>query len=184
MLILIPGKELCLRSVDNRFGIQLEAAHVASLLAECRRAGNQETGGILIGHYSRDHAMAFVIEVTSAPIDSKRGYTWFDRGISGLKRKLQLSWRKANTFYLGEWHFHPGASPNPSAADSTQMAQIATSPHYACPEPILLIVGGSEEQRSVAAYVYEQGSRRHTLARCDEFGGQHGESSDPSPDRR
>lgn len=60
VLMLIPGKELCLRSIDNRFGIQLEAIHVASLIAECQKAGNQETGGILIGHYSRDHAMAFV----------------------------------------------------------------------------------------------------------------------------
>lgn len=175
---------MCLRSADNRFGIRLEAAHVASLLAECLKAGNQETGGILIGLYSRDHAMAFVTEVTSPPIDSKHGHTWFDRGIRGLKRKLQVSWRKANTFYLGEWHFHPGAPPNPSPVDSTQMAQIATSPHYACPEPILLIVGGTEEQRSAAGYVYEKGSRRHTLAQCGKLGGQHGESSDPSPDRR
>jgi integrative and conjugative element protein (TIGR02256 family) len=184
--MLIPGKELCLRSVDNRFGIRLQAAHVASLMAECQRAGNQETGGILIGHYSRDHAMAFVTEVTSAPIDSKRGNTWFDRGVRGLKRKLQLSWRKASAFYLGEWHFHPGAPPNPSPVDSAQMAEIGTSPHYACPEPILLIVGGTKTHRTVAGYVYEKGSRRHALSQCDKFleGGQHGKSSDPSSDGR
>lgn len=186
MLMLIPGKELCLRSVDNRFGIRLEGAHVASLVAECQKAGNQETGGILIGHYSRDHAMAFVTDVTSAPIDSKRGNTWFDRGVRGLKRKLQISWRKANTFYLGEWHFHPGASPSPSSVDLAQMAEIATSPHYACPEPILLIVGGTEAHRNVAGYVYEKGMQPYTLFQDDKFleGGKHGEPSDPSPDGR
>src|ERR1700733_11630273 len=167
MLMLLPGKALCLRSTDNRFGIQLEVAHAASLLAECRRAGDQETGGILIGHYSRDHAMAFVTEVTSAPIDSKRGRTWFDRGIRGLKAKLQLSWRKANTFYLGEWHFHPGAPPNPSPVDSGQMASIAQSSLYACPEPVLLIVGGDEKRTHVAGYVYEKGENRHILSACD-----------------
>lgn len=186
MFILIPGKELCLRSTDNRFGIRLEATHVACLIAECQKARNQETGGILIGHYSRDHAVAFVTEVTSAPIDSVRGATWFDRGVRGLKRKLQISWRKAHTFYLGEWHFHPGASPNPSSVDSTQMTRIATSPLYACPEPILLIVGGTEAHRNVAGYVYENGTRRHTLSEYDKFlvGGQHGEPSDSSPDGR
>jgi integrative and conjugative element protein (TIGR02256 family) len=186
VFMLMPGKELCLRSADKRFGIRLKATHVASLVAECRKAGAQETGGILIGHYSRDHAMAFVTEVTSAPIDSKRGTTWFDRGIRGLKKTLRVSWHQTRTFYLGEWHFHPGAAPNPSPVDSSQMAEIAKSPQYACPEPILLIVGGTEKQRTVAGYVYEKGMRRHTLPQCDTFrgGGQHGEPSDPSPDRR
>jgi integrative and conjugative element protein (TIGR02256 family) len=186
VLMLLPGKELCLHSSDGRFGIRLQAAHIASLIAECQKAGSQESGGILIGHYSRDHAMAFVTEVTSAPIDSKRGNTWFDRGVRGLKSKLQLSWRKASTFYLGEWHFHPGAAPNPSPVDSAQMVEIAISPHYACPEPILLIVGGTEAHRTVAGYVYEKGAQRHTLSQCDKSleGGQHGKPSDPSPDGR
>lgn len=177
---------MCLRSSDNRFGIRLKAAHVACLIAECQKARNHETGGILIGHYSRDHAMAFVTEVTSEPIDSKRGATWFDRGVRGLKRKLQISWRNTHTFYLGEWHFHPGAPPNPSPVDSTQMAEIAKSPQYACPEPILLIVGGTEAHRNVAGYVYEKGTQRHMLSECDKFpvGVQHGEPSDPSPDGR
>ena len=177
---------MCLRSADNRFGVRLESAQVSCLMAECQKARNQETGGILIGHYSRDHAMAFVTEVTSAPIDSVRGATWFDRGVRGLKSKLQISWRKAHTFYLGEWHFHPGASPNPSSIDSTQMVKIATSRQYACPEPILLIVGGTEAHRNVAGYVYENGTRRHTLSECDKFlvGGQHGKPSNSTPDGR
>jgi integrative and conjugative element protein (TIGR02256 family) len=186
--MLTQGKDLCLRSADNRFGVRLEATHVALLMTECQKAGNQETGGILIGHYSRDHAMAFVTEVTSAPIDSKRGTTLFDRGVRGLQKKLQVLWRKASTFYLGEWHFHPGAAPNPSPVDSSQMADIAKSPQYACPEPVLLIVGGTEKQRTVAGYVYEKGTRRHTLSKCEKEklseGGQNGESSDPSPDGR
>ena len=174
----IQGEGLCLRSSDGRFGIRLEAIHVALLMAECQTAGNRETGGILIGHYSRDHAMAFVTEVTTAPMDSRGGTTWFDRGVQGLKKKLQFSWRKASTFYLGEWHFHPGAAPNPSPVDSSQMTDIAKSPQYACPEPLLLIVGGTERQWTVAGYVYEKVTQRHTLIKCQkeklQEGGQDG----------
>jgi integrative and conjugative element protein (TIGR02256 family) len=188
MVLLMQGKALCLRSDDGRFGIELRAKHVTFLVAECQKARNEETGGILIGHYSPDHAMAFVTEVTSAPIDSKRGATWFDRGVQGLKDKLRTSWRKAGTFYLGEWHFHPGAAPNPSHVDSSQMANIARSPEYSCPEPILLIVGGDEKQRNVAGFVYEKGTQRVALSVFDKEktreGEQNGESSGPSLDGR
>ena len=115
MLMLIPEKELWLRSTDNRFGIRLEATHVACLIAECQKARNQEAGGILIGHYSRDHAMAFVTEVTSAPIDSKRGRTWFDAAFAdsrGSSRSpgatpIRFIW-ESGIFTLGTAESQPG----------------------------------------------------------------------------
>jgi hypothetical protein len=44
--------------------------------------------------------------------------------------------------YLGEWHFHPFAAPSPSSIDYSQMAEIAVSRSWRCPEPVLLIIGG------------------------------------------
>jgi integrative and conjugative element protein (TIGR02256 family) len=152
---------------------------MAQLLAHCRDAAKNETGGVFIGRYSRDLSMAFVTEVVFAPIDSKQGPTWFERGVEGLTQKLRLSWRSTGTFYLGEWHFHPGAAPNPSSVDSSQMAAIAKSPLYTCPEPILMIIGGSDRQWSVAVYVYDKGEKRHALTSYNnEEGEQHGGAGD------
>jgi len=44
---------------------------------------------------------------------------------------------------LGEWHFHPEASSILSEQDLQQMQQIAASDLYSCPEPLLLIIGGT-----------------------------------------
>lgn len=160
MLFVNPTQGLRLCSADKRFGIELQAQHIAQLLSQCQRASKHETGGVLIGRYSLNRSMAFVTEVTPAPEDSKHGPSWFDRGIKGLAKRLQTSWRQTGTFYLGEWHFHPGAVPNPSLVDSDQMAVIAESPLYACPEPILLIVGGVDKRWSIAGFVYEKGKRQ------------------------
>ena len=172
------GLRLC--SSDGRFGLDLGTVHVVALLSSCQRASDKETGGVLIGYYNPNHNMAFVTEVTPAPPDSKRGASWFDRGVKGLTRKLQSSWNKKGSFYLGEWHYHPGAAPSPSSTDSTQMAEIACSHLYACPEPVLLIIGGTPGTWSVDAFVYEKRTVRHTLSRCDSETGQGGKNGKPS----
>jgi hypothetical protein len=51
-------------------------------------------------------------------------------------------WRRKDGYYLGEWHFHPFGEPSPSDTASSQMREIARSPQYRCPEPILLIISG------------------------------------------
>jgi hypothetical protein len=85
--------------------------------------------------------LAFVSDASRAPGDSKSGTTWFYRGIAGLQAWLYRLWDKER-YYLGEWHSHPGARPFPSDTDLRQIREIAESPKYNCPEPVLLIVGG------------------------------------------
>jgi integrative and conjugative element protein (TIGR02256 family) len=168
MTPIVQGETLQLCSSDSRFGIRLSSAHTAFLLDECAAAAANETGGILIGRYTDNHTMAVVSEVTRAPTDSTRGPRWFDRGIAGLSQKLRSSWHRTGTFYLGEWHYHPGGNPTPSSVDATQMQNISSSRAYSCPEPILLIVGGGPQAWSTAAYVYPHGADRQTLSRCVE----------------
>lgn len=129
------------RSVDRRFGMKLPEAELDRMLAFCKKAGDQETGGILVGTYSQDLCYAIVKAASAAPEDSVGGATWFQRGVCGLQRWLNGLW-SSRTYYLGEWHFHPSAAPNPSGTDVSEMGQIAAKESYNCPEPILLILGG------------------------------------------
>lgn len=135
-------RQLQFWSEDRRFGLRVDAEHLQRLLAFCREAGSRETGGILLGIYSEPHDMAVVTEVSGPPPDSARGRTWFRRGVQGLQDRINVLWKDKRHFYLGEWHFHPGAAPNPSPDDIAQMREIAASPRYTCPEPDLLIIGG------------------------------------------
>lgn len=140
------------KSADKRFGLDINANCIDSILTYVQKSGNKETGGILIGSYSKQRDIAIVSKITGPPNDSRSGRTWFTRGTRGLQLLLNKYWQ-TNQYYLGEWHFHPNASPNPSFCDKTQMIQIATSRQYTCPEPLLLIIGGSVMNYSIRTFV-------------------------------
>jgi integrative and conjugative element protein (TIGR02256 family) len=127
----------------------------------CVRAEGVETGGILMGRYSAAHDCALVTEVLGPPGDSRSGPTWFVRGVAGLQAALNRAWGRRREYYLGEWHLHPSAAPTPSGVDYAQMAEVANTSSWRCPEPVLLIVGGDPTQtwRALALVVTRQGQR-------------------------
>jgi len=103
---------------------------------ECSRADQQETGGVLIGHYTEDESTAIVTEASGPPRDSSYGPSWFHRGVAGLKSVLARRWNgQQRTYYLGEWHYHPADFVEPSNDDLTQMRHISVSANYRCTLP-------------------------------------------------
>ena len=57
-------------------------------------------------------------------------------------------------YYLGEWHYHPKASPLPSSTDVNQMFRFANSSDLKCPEPILVIFGEDLGKESIFVGVF------------------------------
>jgi integrative and conjugative element protein (TIGR02256 family) len=129
-------------SADGRYGLFLDEPVVARLRRYCLASGDRETGGILAGSYNSSHTMAAVTKVSGPPPGSVLGRSTFVRAVGHLQKWLDDLWREGRAYYLGEWHFHPRAAPTPSRTDRDQMRAIAEDPKYACPEPVLLIVGG------------------------------------------
>lgn len=143
-------------SHDRRFGLEMTPKNLREIVGYCKAALPNETGGILVGRYSPKHDLAIVSGVSAPPADSRSGRSWFTRGVEGLQNWLNRLWRSKN-YYLGEWHFHPLAEPNPSGTDIGQMAEIASSGSYKCPEPILAIVGGDPRNTwKLRVFVYSQ----------------------------
>lgn len=130
-----------------------------NILQTCKKAANKETGGILIGYYTDDLTTAVVTESTPPPKDSKSDYTWFYRGIDGLKRLLIRRWKEPRRcYYLGEWHYHPAKKVKPSHDDINQMVRISSEENYNCREPIMLVVGHDYgETRQIKAFVFPRG---------------------------
>lgn len=144
-------------SKDNRFGLRVFAAEIDLLIKLCAKCNTKETGGILIGKYSTSLDCAIVTEVTHPTADSEGGNFWFIRGVKGLKKKLFNIWKSKREFYLGEWHFHPNGSPEPSETDFSSLKGISKSPKYKCPEPILLILGGTPTKNwKIRVFIYNQ----------------------------
>jgi integrative and conjugative element protein (TIGR02256 family) len=129
-------------SSSDSYTVTIEAEVLRKMVSDCIRAGAHETGGILIGKYSSDGSIALILEITSHPNDSISNSVTFKRGIIGLKELLAERWDEGS-HYIGEWHYHPGGSPEPSAPDMRAMRSIAKNSKYSCREPILIILGGN-----------------------------------------
>jgi len=146
------------RSRDDGFGVVIGEHEASQLFCYCQAAGDNETGGILIGHYNDQLDRALVTKVTGPPGDSRAGRAFFVRGTRGLQRLINRLWRSKSSYYLGEWHFHPQGDGTPSGVDRDQMERIAKSPAYLCPEPILLIVANQPGASwAIRAFVYPDG---------------------------
>lgn len=142
-------------SPDQRFGLEIKEKELSVILADCKASNGHETGGILVGQYTKSHDCAFITVVTTAPDDSAKRPMTFLRGFQGLTSILTDLWTKKKEYYLGEWHFHPFAAPTPSGTDIGQMHEIAGTVSYKCPEPVMLILGGDPEaDYKIRAFVF------------------------------
>ena len=139
------------------YALRITAESWRQIDRECRRSDSVETGGILIGHYTKDESTAVVTEALPPPKDSARGRSWFHRGVAGLRGLLAKRWEsELRTYYVGEWHFHPASIVEPSGEDLNQMHAISADQRYHCREPIMVIVGKAApgEDRPVRAFVF------------------------------
>lgn len=129
---------------DNReYAVEIDSNVLNDIFLECKKSSDYETGGILIGNYSDDMRNAVIRSISKAPIDSRSGKASFKRGIKGLIDILNKKWDESGEYYLGEWHFHPNNSSQPSGTDVRQMKELSRNKRLKCPEPVLLIIGGN-----------------------------------------
>lgn len=151
-------------SSDRRFGLRIPAKEVERMVRLCKKAKGNETGGVIAGSYSDDQRCANVTSISEAPPDSKAGGTWFSRGVQGVQRWLDGFWR-TKAYYVGEWHFHPFAAPDPSGTDISEMQDIAVTDSFKCPEPVLIILGGDPNGAwRLRAFVFPRGRNYLELA--------------------
>lgn len=142
------------KSADDKFSVAITDIILSNIHQECKKAENKETGGILIGKYSEDRNTAIISKITGPPTGSKLGRCTFKRAPANLN-KIPQGYR-----YVGEWHFHPSSSPNPSLVDNIQMNKFANDKKLNCSEPILLVIGGNQEKGwELSVHVYTKDSK-------------------------
>ena len=139
-----PSPDLTMSSPDGRFRVRVGFHELEALLDMCRESGDLETGGspgwsVQRGARYRNSDT----NVWGPPEDSVRRRTSFWRGTQGLQQQLDALWN-SREYYLGEWHYHPRGAGQPSNGDKRQMVRIAESLDYNTPEPVLIVVGGSD----------------------------------------
>jgi len=98
------------------------------ILTEISRWPNSETGGILLGRFSEAAQTFYVVDLLTAPDDSKRSPTEFVLGTHGVRKALRSYCESSNnTLYsLGTWHSHLRTS-DPSVRDYETACAIEVS---------------------------------------------------------
>ena len=144
---------LLFQDKNQSYSVKFDTKAYEQMLYYCAISNPYETGGILIGNYSSNQAIANILQITPPPKNSSHSKCTFHRGIDGLKRILDLAWDQGQ-YYLGEWHYHPNASTAPSNIDKNQMIVLSQDQKLKCPEPILIIVGGYQDSWNISARLF------------------------------
>jgi integrative and conjugative element protein (TIGR02256 family) len=113
----------------------------------------KEYGGLFVGRYVNDYTEV-IIEDTVLPKKFKSSAISFERGVQGLRTILQKFFNRApSLIYVGEWHTHPDGKPIPSSTDSTALRTIAVHDEVFIENPILLIIGVSNDDYEIGFHV-------------------------------
>ncbi|MBL7706756.1 MAG: Mov34/MPN/PAD-1 family protein [Taibaiella sp.] len=135
-------------SEDGVFKLRVTQSCLDQIKDFCKASPGKETGGIMFGQYLDNHSIASILVISGPPKDSKRTQFSFVRGKAGVQKLVDDNWAEGG-YYLGEWHYHPNASPEPSSQDIKQLHKIARDRRFNCPEPIMLIIGGKPGNFSI-----------------------------------
>ena len=92
---------LLFQDKNQSYSVKFDTKAYEQMLYYCAISNPYETGGILIGNYSSNQAIANILQITSPPKNSRHSKCTFHRGIDGLKRILDLAWDQGQ-YYLGE----------------------------------------------------------------------------------
>lgn len=151
-------------SQNKYYGVRISNRNMQRLYDLCTASYPYETGGVLIGKYSDDLKSAEISTITGPPEGSKQTRHTFIRSAKNTISLLKESW-KIKQYYLGEWHYHPGASPHPSGLDRTTMIKLSENEALHCPEPVLLIIGGkpSDWHHYIGVYVNGEEIELHNV---------------------
>ena len=117
----------------------------AGFIAPRHLKAMHETGGTLVGHYSRDLRVARVQRVLGVRVGGQQGPSSFYRPPDSIDGQLAEIYKESGgrTYYLGEWHSHPHAHPRPSSTDLNTIVGLARSRSVATDTPFLIVVGGN-----------------------------------------
>ena len=152
-------------SPDGSCTVEIATEVVDSMLRMANEAHPLETGASLYGTYGDDQRRARIEGIAPVSVDSARGRFNFRRGVAGLAaffRRLFVQ-SKGESFYVGEFHTHPGGAVRPSSQDDATQFAIASDPSCQCLAPVLVIIGGTPKSREVAVFVHTRRRRRFEL---------------------
>ncbi|MGJ9373832.1 Mov34/MPN/PAD-1 family protein [Nesterenkonia sp. CF4.4] len=134
----------------------------AALLREANAKAPFETGGVLLGWRSSEHIC--VTNIVGPGPNARHDRTSFDPDSGWQAEQIAQLYADSGRrlSYLGDWHTHPGVSPDPSPLDRRTLRAISRHPPARCTQPVMVILGQSHLDEWVAS---SHSVVRHRLSR-------------------
>lgn len=140
-------------SPDKLLWVRIKKSALNDAILECSKSNDLETGGALAGYYSKNKSTCTIDSFLKPTSDSAHHRYNFESGVFGLKEIFSKLWPKKR-FYVGDWHFHPKSSPQPSAQDLKQLKDISEAENMKCKAPLMVIIGEIPEPYSLSVTVH------------------------------
>ena len=137
-----PQCRLCQKSPIKKVLIT-EDAH-QKVVGESRDSGKLETGGVLVGFFT-DDGNAVITDASAPGPNAERKSDSFKRDVEFCQQFLVDSRSDMGDrgCYVGEWHYHPTGTNNPSSRDLLSMLEISRQSNYETDHPVSLILSPS-----------------------------------------
>ena len=105
-----------------------------------------ETGGILLGKFSRKKKIIEVDEIYEIKANNSSCVT-YRRNVDIAQKIIDRRWKETKGLlnYVGEWHTHPKMTALPSQTDILTLTEIILKTESILPGTIMIIVGKNDE---------------------------------------
>ena len=154
--------DLLIKDAFEGYEVRVSASAAAEMRAWIRRSGRispgSETGGVLYGERDDALRIIWVSDILGPPPDSEASAHGFVCGTEGVDAAtMTFSTRSRDSSRpIGMWHTHPDGDPVPSPTDFEGMDTIIRRTDRSLPKQLLIIVGGTESEYRIGAYLYNR----------------------------
>jgi integrative and conjugative element protein (TIGR02256 family) len=116
-----------------------------------------ETGGVLMGYYSRGRELVITHASPPGPksIQKKRSIGFDISFCQSFVDEIFMQSQRCYT-YIGDWHSHTKPYIEPSFSDQRQLSRTASKQGRNLPNPVMLIAYGEEKRLECNIFVYSQ----------------------------
>lgn len=144
----------------------LSKTAITGMLVDLSRYAPAETGGVVMGYWVGDREVV-ITAATSAGARATHREDRYEPDVDHDQREIARIYRESGRLhtYLGDWHTHPDSGPGLSRRDRNTLRAIAADAGARAPEPLMLIIGSSDDGLTMAIWCRRAGVRRTALLR-------------------
>lgn len=124
------------------------------IVAEANMRAPLETGGLLVGYFSRDNSEVVVTQMVGPGAKAIHERYMFSPDEDYHRERMGEIYdeKDGGIFYLGDWHTHPLGDGYLSSRDKAALKNIARFPDNYVNNPVMVILSGDMNNWSLSAW--------------------------------